>query len=102
MKEYSALALEQMLEFMYMGEITESFEPILHIAQLWALGDKYNVYGRHEYIDRVQGKYITLVNVIAVFTDADACNILPLKDYCLGVMGKDLKKLLEEMEMVWL
>lgn len=37
MKEYSNLVLEQFLEFVYRGEITE---PSLCLPQLWALIDK--------------------------------------------------------------
>ena len=98
MSGFSDLALEQLLEFMYTGDIIQDREPILHIAQLWALGDKYNVYGLLEYVNRAQRKYITLENVIGVFVDADKFCAQTRKDSCLAIMGKDLKKLLGEIE----
>ena len=100
MAGFSDLALEQLLEFMYTGEIIEDHEPILYLAQLWALGDKYNVYGLHEYINRVQRNYITLENVIGVFVDADTFGVQTVKDSCLAIMGKDLNNLLGEIEQL--
>ena len=100
MSGFSDLALEQLLEFMYTGEIIQDHESILHLAQLWALGDKYNVYGLQKYINRVQRNYITLENVVDVFVDADAFNVKKIKESCLAIMGKDLNKLLEEIEQL--
>ena len=77
---------------------THDLEENLYLAQLWALGDKYNVYGLHNYVKRVQRKYITLENVIAEFVDANSFGVQLIKDSCLDVIGKDLKKLLEEIE----
>lgn len=56
------------------------------------------MYGLHNYVKRVQRKYITLENVIAEFVDANSFGVQLIKDSCLDVIGKDLKKLLEEIE----
>lgn len=85
---------------LYKGEINKSLETKLYIAQLWALGDKYNVNGLKKYIHRVQRKYISLENVVGVYADADILDVEPLKEICLTVMGKDLKKLLNEIEQL--
>lgn len=87
MREYSDVALEQMLEFMYTLEITQTLTMLPYFVELWALGDKYYVYGLQEHVSRVQRKHITLGNVINVYAEADTFSVQPIKYFCLDIIG---------------
>lgn len=56
----------------------------------------YDISGLQTYINRVQRNYITLANVIDVFVDAVTFGVQTIQYSCLAMLGKDLKKILEE------
>ena len=98
MKEFSHLAVEQFLEYVYTGQMRSEACKTLCVAHLWAMWDKYFVPGLVECVEDSHKSHITLENVMDVFIDADIFEAKVVRDSCLALISKKRKLLREKVE----